>query len=164
LINRGNDQQVLVSEEGGDSVKLELGNIFIKDVVFSNETKVVDGVLHVNKEAIIEALMQDPRLAKVDIDLAKPGEEVRIIPVKDVIEPRVKVEDGWRVPGFISKVTTVGSGRTHVLKNTLWLPQGPLWASRKASSTCLEKEQIHSFFQDIKHCCGVRACGGFAKA
>jgi len=74
-------------------VKLELGNIFIKDVIFSNETKVVDGVLHVNKEAIIEALMQDPRLAKVDIDLAKPGEEVRIIPVKDVIEPRVKVED-----------------------------------------------------------------------
>jgi len=40
-------------------VKLELGNIFIKDVVFSNETKWVDGVLHVNKEAIIEALMQD---------------------------------------------------------------------------------------------------------
>jgi len=108
-------------------VKLELGNIFIKDVIFSNETKVVDGVLHVNKEAIIEALMQDPRLAKVDIDLAKPGEEVRIIPVKDVIEPRVKVSGpGGVFPGFISKVSTVGSGRTHVLKNTAVVTTGTI--------------------------------------
>jgi len=126
-------------------VKLELGNIFIKDVIFfstETETKVVDGVLHVNKEAIIEALMQDPRLAKVDIDLAKPGEEVRIIPVKDVIEPRVKVSGpGGVFPGFISKVSTVGSGRTHVLKNTAVVYYWePLWASRKASSTCREKE------------------------
>ena len=108
-------------------MKLELGNIFIKDVIFSNETKVVDGVLHVNKEAIIEALMQDPRLAKVDIDLAKPGEEVRIIPVKDVIEPRVKVSGpGGVFPGFISKVSTVGSGRTHVLKNTAVVTTGTI--------------------------------------
>jgi len=95
----------------GDSVKLELGNIFIKDVIFSNETKVVDGVLHVNKEAIIEALMQDPRLAKVDIDLAKPGEEVRIIPVKDVIEPRVKVSGpGGVFPGSSVRLALLAVG------------------------------------------------------
>jgi len=92
-------------------VKLELGNIFIKDVVFSNETKVVDGVLYVNKEAIIEALMQDPRLAKVDIDLAKPGEEVRIIPVKDVIEPRVKVSGpGGVFPGSSVRLALLAVG------------------------------------------------------
>jgi len=102
----------------------------------------------------------------VDIDLAKPGEEVRIIPVKDVIEPRVKVEGpGGVFPGFISKVTTVGSGRTHVLKNTAVVTTGTIVGFQEGIIDMFwRRSQIHSFFQDIKHCCGVRACGGFAKA
>ena len=31
-------------------------------------------------------------LKMLKIDVARPGEKVRIIPVKDVIEPRVKIE------------------------------------------------------------------------
>ncbi|MDF2533629.1 MAG: beta-aspartyl-peptidase, partial [Clostridia bacterium] len=58
-------------------------------------------------------------------DLAKPGEETRIIPVKDVIEPRVKVEGkGGIFPGFISKVDTVGSGRTNALKGAAVVTTG----------------------------------------
>ena len=35
----------------------------------------------------------------VTFDIAKPGESVRITPVKDVIEPRVKVEGKAGIPG-----------------------------------------------------------------
>ena len=61
--------------------------------------------------------MEDEHIKTVTFDIAKPGESVRITPVKDVIEPRVKVEGkGGVFPGIISKVDTVGSGKTYALK------------------------------------------------
>ncbi len=98
-------------------MRLELGHIMINDVQFGDKTHVDDGVLYVNKEEIISLIKEDEHLEKVDVELAKPGESVRITPVKDVIEPRVKVEGpGGIFPGMISKVDTVGSGKTNVLK------------------------------------------------
>ena len=98
--------------------KLELGNILIHDVQFSNEgSKVENGVLYVNKEEICKIALEDENIASCEVFLARPGESVRITPVKDVIEPRVKVEGkGGIFPGWIAKVDTVGEGRTHVLK------------------------------------------------
>lgn len=105
-------------------MRLELGNIFIKDVQFGSETKVENGVLYVNKEELV-AQLQDERLASIDVDLAKPGEATRIVPVKDAIEPRVKIEgSGGLFPGFVGKVDTVGAGRTHVLKGACVLTTG----------------------------------------
>ncbi|HAZ31194.1 MAG TPA: beta-aspartyl-peptidase [Dehalococcoidia bacterium] len=98
-------------------MRLELGIIKIKDVQFGDKTRVEDGTLVVDKKELINLLLQDDRLAEVDIDLARPGEEVRIIPVKDVIEPRVKVSGpGELFPGIIGRTSTVGSGRTNVLR------------------------------------------------
>lgn len=100
-------------------MRLELGEILIKDVQFADVSKVENGTLYVCAEDIVKLVLEDERLKSCTVDLARPGEEVRITPVKDVIEPRVKVEgDGGVFPGVISKVTTVGSGRTHVLKGT----------------------------------------------
>jgi glycine reductase len=97
-------------------MRLELGKINITDVQFGDSTRVEAGTLYVNKQELIDLVMEDDHIKKVDVDLARPGEEVRITPVKDVIEPRVKVEGaGGLFPGVINKVTTVGSGRTHVL-------------------------------------------------
>jgi glycine reductase len=98
-------------------VRLELGKINITDVQFGDTTKVENGILYVNKEEIISMIKEDDHIKSVQVELAKPGEETRITPVKDVIEPRVKVDgQGGIFPGVINKVTTVGSGRTHVLK------------------------------------------------
>jgi len=98
-------------------MKLEIGNIQIKDIQFSDQTKVENGILYVNKEEMIAELSTDNRIKSIDLDIARPGEDVRIIPVKDVIEPRVKVSgEGNVFPGFLGAVDTVGSGRTHVLK------------------------------------------------
>ena len=60
-------------------------------------------------------------------DIAKPGESVRITPVKDVIEPRVKVVGpGGIFPGVISSVETVGSGKTYALKGLALVTAGPI--------------------------------------
>ncbi len=72
-------------------MKLELGKIFIKDIQFAEKTKVEKGVLYVCAKDIEELVLQDERLASAKVELARPGESVRIAPVKDVIEPRVKV-------------------------------------------------------------------------
>ena len=100
--------------------KLELGNILIHDVQFSNEgSKVENGVLYVNKEEICKIALEDENIASCEVFLARPGESVRITPVKDVIEPRVKVEGkGGIFPGWIAKVDTVGEGRTQDRKST----------------------------------------------
>lgn len=98
-------------------MRLELGEILIKDVQFADVSKVEGGTLYVCADDIVKLVLEDERLQSCTVDLAKPGEEIRITPVKDVIEPRVKVEgEGAIFPGVINKVTTVGSGRTHVLK------------------------------------------------
>lgn len=108
-------------------MRLELGKIYIKDIQFAAATKVENGVLYINKEELLKEIGGDERLQSIDVDLAKPGEETRIIPVKDVIEPRVKVEGkGGIFPGFINKVDTVGSGRTHVLKGAAVVTTGKI--------------------------------------
>lgn len=108
-------------------MRLELGNIFIKDVQFGSETKVENGTLYVNKDEIIQLVSEDEHIKSVDVELAKPGESIRITPVKDVIEPRVKVEgSGGIFPGMVSKVDTVGSGKTHVLKGCAVVTTGKI--------------------------------------
>lgn len=108
-------------------MRLELGYVHIKDVQFGHETKIENGVLYVNKEELINLISEDEHLASVDVDIAKPGESVRITPVKDVIEPRVKVEGpGGVFPGILSKVDVVGSGKTNVLKGCAVVTTGKI--------------------------------------
>ncbi len=106
-------------------MRLEIGNIFIKDIQFGDSTKVENGVLYVNKQELIEELSNDEHIKSIDLDIVRPGESVRIAPVKDVIEPRVKVEgNGGIFPGFLSKVDTVGEGKTNVLKGAAVVTTG----------------------------------------
>ncbi len=108
-------------------MRLELGKIFIKDVQFGEVTKVESGVLYVNKEELLEAVGGDEHIKSIDVDLAKPGDSIRITPVKDVVEPRVKVEGpGGIFPGILSKVDTVGEGRTHALKGVAVVTTGKI--------------------------------------
>ena len=108
-------------------MKLELGKIFIKDVQFSDSSKIEDGVLYVNKDELLEAVGGDEHVKSIDFDIAKPGESVRITPVKDVLEPRVKVEGPGEIfPGILNKVDTVGQGRTHALKGMAVVTTGKI--------------------------------------
>ncbi|MCL2856768.1 MAG: glycine/sarcosine/betaine reductase component B subunit [Oscillospiraceae bacterium] len=108
-------------------MRLEVGNIFIKDVQFGKKTEVKSGVLYVNKDELCKVAGEDERVKSVEVFLARPGESVRIIPVKDVVEPRVKVEGpGGILPGFMTGVEQVGSGRTHVLKGAAVVTTGKI--------------------------------------
>lgn len=109
-------------------MKLEIGNILIKDVQFGNETMVKDGILTIKPEPLLAKILEDERIKSAKIELAKPGESVRITPVKDVLEPRVKVSGkGTVFPGVMgNKVEQVGEGRTHVLKGTAVMTVGKI--------------------------------------
>lgn len=136
--------------------KLELGNILIHDVQFSNEgSKVENGVLYVNKEEICKIALEDENIASCEVFLARPGESVRITPVKDVIEPRVKVEGkGGIFPGWIAKVDTVGEGRTHVLKGAAVVTTGK---DRRLPGRYHRYDRswrrLHPILQDHERCC-----------
>lgn len=108
-------------------MKLELGKIFIKDIRFAEKSEIQDGVLFVSKAELTDLVLTEEKLASVEFEIAKPGESVRITPVKDVIEPRVKVEGpGGVFPGMIAGVDTVGSGKTYALKGMAVLTAGPI--------------------------------------
>jgi len=113
------------------TLKLELGFIQIRDIQFSKECKVESGTLYVNADEVKDFIFQDDDVKAcvkaAHFDIAKPGESVRITPVKDVIEPRVKVEGpGGEFPGVIAKVDTVGSGKTHVLRGMAIVTAGKI--------------------------------------
>ena len=108
-------------------MKLELGCVQINDIQFASESKVENGTIYVNAEELKALLLEDENLKSVEREIARPGESVRIMPVKDVIEPRVKVNGGGNLfPGVISKVETVGSGRTNVLKGSAVVTTGKI--------------------------------------
>jgi glycine reductase len=160
------------------ALRLELGKVYIKDIQFGSDTKVENGVLYVNKEELLKEVGGDERLQSINFDIARPGEETRIIPVKDVIEPRVKVEGkGGIFPGFISKVDTVGSGRTHVLKGAAVVTTGkivgfqegiidmsgegarytPFSKTNNLVIICEPKEGVHQHDPDRTHRLGLAA-------
>ncbi len=106
-------------------MRLELGIIKIKDVQLGEETIVRNGTLYVNKSELIDLTLKDNRLSEANVELARPGEEVRIIPIKDVIEPRVKITGEVDFfPGMIGKMSTVGTGRTNVLRGAALITVG----------------------------------------
>jgi len=99
-------------------MQLTLGKFFVKDIQFADQSSYKDGVVYVSKKELAAYLMEDDTIKAVDFDIARPGESVRIVPVKDIIQPRYKVEGPGQVfPGFVGDVETVGEGVTHVLED-----------------------------------------------
>jgi len=108
-------------------MRLEVGAVFVNDVQFAEKTEVRDGVLYVNKDELAKVAGDDERISSVEVSLARPGESVRIIPVKDVIEPRVKVTGpGGSFPGFLSSTEQVGMGKTLALRGAAVVTTGKI--------------------------------------
>ncbi len=98
-------------------MRLELGTFPVEDVAFGSRTRWRDGRLEINRDELSRAVLSDRRIQRVDLELVKPGESVRITAVRDVLEPRMKVKGpGMVYPGVRGRpVTPVGKGRTHRL-------------------------------------------------
>ncbi|EFC90151.1 Sarcosine reductase [Dethiosulfovibrio peptidovorans DSM 11002] len=113
-------------------MKLELHKVKVNKLVFGEKTSVKDGVLTINKQEMIDMLSGIEGVADLDLDLAHPGENVRILPVKDAIEPRCKIEGTNEVfPGWIGDVDPVGEGKTLVLDGAVVLTTGRLVAPQE---------------------------------
>jgi sarcosine reductase len=98
-------------------MRLELGTFPVSDVRFGQGTRWQDGVLTIDREAVLAAVRDDALVATASLEIAKPGESIRIWPVRDVVEPRIKVSGpGVTYPGWFGRsIETVGRGRTHRL-------------------------------------------------
>jgi glycine reductase complex component B subunit alpha and beta len=98
-------------------MRLEMGTFPVHEVVFGSRTRWQEGLLEIDRAGIRDLIRRDPRIATAELEVARPGESVRIWPVRDVIEPRIKVEGpGVVYPGICGRpITTVGQGRTHRL-------------------------------------------------
>lgn len=77
--------------------------ITVTDLQFSSATGVENGKLLIDKGELTALLRSDPNIRDVKLAIARPGESVRIIPVKDVIEPRLSRIPGYPIfPGMLS--------------------------------------------------------------
>lgn len=97
-------------------MRLEVHKIKVNDAQFAEKTFISNSVLFINKHELREYLMEDDYIKDVDIEIARPGESVRIIPIKDIVQPIFKVSGPGQVfPGWISDVESVGEGITNLL-------------------------------------------------
>jgi glycine reductase len=110
-------------------MKLEIGNFQVKDVVFGEQTMFYNGVLSINKEEAMSFIKEDEHIIDVDIIIAKPGENTRIVPVKEAVEPRIRPDGRPVFPGVTGDVESAGSGRVHALKGCSVLGVGMHYGS-----------------------------------
>ena len=114
-------------------MRLELASFPVTGLVFADgrgDPGYRDGVLTVDRAALLVKLRADARIADVDVDIARPGEAVRILSIHDLIEPRLKVEGPGDVfPGVAKRpLVAVGQGRTHCLAGMAVAECAPLTA------------------------------------
>lgn len=108
-------------------MKLEIGNFYVKDIVFGDELSFRGGILSVNKEEALKRVLEDGRITEAELYIAKPGDEIRLCPVKEAIEPRTRTDGKGLFPGYTSPLRQSGNGTLHALKNCSVLVVGRHW-------------------------------------
>ncbi|NLO56798.1 MAG: beta-aspartyl-peptidase [Thermovirga sp.] len=108
---------------------LRIRKVPVKDVRFGEVTELRGEILFLNPDDIRRELLEDKHLLSVDVKIAKPGESTRIIPVKDILAPAVKVGGpGCVFPGFVGNPprTIAGRGTTAFLEGVAVVTSGKL--------------------------------------
>ena len=68
--------------------------------------------LTISNREVASTVLSDARIADVEVAIARPREDVRIVHCLDAVEPRTKPGAGTVFPGFLGGMDTVGEGRT----------------------------------------------------
>jgi len=90
-------------QEGVQPVTHLWRKIPVSDIGFASPTRLENGILFIDVDELTGLLRSDPNIRDVKLAIARPGESIRIIPVKDVIEPRSSLIPGYPVyPGMLS--------------------------------------------------------------
>jgi len=95
-------------------MELDLGTFPVSGIAFGPTPAWREGTLVIDPDRVRALVLDDPRIRAVTLDLVQPGERTRIIQIRDVIEPRLKVAGpGHTYPGICGHPPdTVGSGET----------------------------------------------------
>ena len=97
-------------------LRLELADFPVSDIRLGDRFFYDGGKLEVDRDALVESLLADERIETAALEVASPGDAVRITGVRDLVEPRAKVDGSGQVfPGVLGGVAPVGAGRTHRL-------------------------------------------------
>lgn len=110
-------------------MRLEIGNFHVKDVKFDDVTKFSEGILSINKEEAIAFIKADEHITDMDIEIARPGDDTRIVPVKEAVEARVRLDGKPVFPGITGDLRRAGEGKLHALKGCSILGVGMHWGS-----------------------------------
>lgn len=97
-------------------LRLEIATSVVRDLRFSDATRLAGGVLEIDRAALRARLLEDDAFADVALEIVRPGDPVRVIHLMDAAEPRFKPEPGSTFPGFIGPPKTVGEGTTRRLE------------------------------------------------
>ena len=111
-------------------MKLEIGNFPVREVTFGAKTGYAGGVLTINKEEALALVREDSHITEADLVIARPGEQKRIVPVKEAIEPRCKLDGSPLFPGVTGELASCEGGVTHALKGAF---SRSLWRSAAMS-------------------------------
>ncbi|AOY76171.1 glycine/sarcosine/betaine reductase component B subunit [Clostridium formicaceticum] len=137
-------------------MKLEIGNFYVKDVIFGDQTAYANGTLTINKEEALAVVREDEHITEADIIITKPGDKVRIVPVKEAIEPRHRVGGGPVFPGVTGDLMQSGDGKTLALKNCSVLVVGKHWGGFQDGLIDMSGEGAkYTLFSQLQNICLV---------
>jgi glycine reductase len=92
--------------------RLDVHTCAIEDVRLGEAITVTGSTLIIDSVEIAGAVLEDGRIGGVEIEIAQPGDDARIIGCLDCAEPRTKMSEGSVFPGFLGSMETVGNGAT----------------------------------------------------
>lgn len=121
-------------------MRLSLETFSVHQLQFSAQTRLANNILFLNRNELVQILNAHSTFAAVEIDLAHPGDDLRIVHLLDAIEPRCKIDSRARIfPGLLGDPNTVGEGKTRRLEGMAILttaefpvPVGGLLQAREA--------------------------------
>lgn len=111
-------------------MKLKIGNFHVKEVRLGDTNSYAENVLTIDKQAAIDFLREaDDHITDLDIVIANPGDDTRIVPVIETIEPRCRVDGRTLFPGVTDNVVPAGDGELKALKGCCITVVGKTWGS-----------------------------------
>ena len=111
-------------------MKLKIGNFHVKEVRLGDTNSYAENVLTIDKQAAIAFLREaDDHITDLDIVIANPGDDTRIVPVIETIEPRCRVDGRTLFPGVTDDVVPAGDGELKALKGCCITVVGKTWGS-----------------------------------
>jgi glycine reductase len=111
-------------------MKLTIGNFSVNQVCFGETDSFNAGLLTINMQAAINYLKEyDDHITDLDLVIANPGDDTRIAPVIETIEPRCHVDGRTLFPGVTDDVVPAGDGELKALKGCCVTVVGKCWGS-----------------------------------